>query len=94
MISMHVQRRNVEKKFKAQDLLSSKQLIFSKKEEYSLFIEAETKGENSMEIISYRKENNALRSESRCALGLRYVDTVVSIEASVEVCCCFTVFSC
>jgi hypothetical protein len=37
-----------------------------------------------------------LRSESRCALRLRYVDLVVSIEGAVEVCCCFTVrvFSC
>jgi hypothetical protein len=34
------------------------------------------------------------RSESRCALRLRYVDLVVSIEVAVEVCCCFTVFSC
>jgi hypothetical protein len=33
-------------------------------------------------------------SESRCALRLRYVDLVVSIEVTVEVCCCFTVFSC
>jgi hypothetical protein len=24
----------------------------------------------------------------------RYVDLVVSIEVAVEVCCCFTVFSC
>jgi hypothetical protein len=29
-------------------------------------------------------------SESRCALRLRYVDLVVSIEVAVEVCCCFT----
>jgi hypothetical protein len=33
-------------------------------------------------------------SESRCALRLRYVDLVISIEVAVEVCCCFTVFSC
>jgi hypothetical protein len=32
-------------------------------------------------------------SESRCALRLRYVDLVVSIEVAVEVCCCFTVLS-
>jgi hypothetical protein len=37
---------------------------------------------------------NTVRSESRCALRLRYVDLVVSIEVFVEVCCCFTVFSC
>jgi hypothetical protein len=35
-----------------------------------------------------------LRSETHCALRLRYVDLVVSIEVAVEVCCCFTVFSC
>jgi hypothetical protein len=35
-----------------------------------------------------------LRSESRCALKLRYVDLVVSIEVAVELCCCSTVFSC
>jgi hypothetical protein len=35
-----------------------------------------------------------VRSESRYALRLRYVDLVVSIEVTVEVCCCFTVFSC
>jgi hypothetical protein len=28
------------------------------------------------------------RSESRCALRLRYVDLVVRIEVAVEVCCC------
>jgi hypothetical protein len=36
----------------------------------------------------------AVRSESRCALRLRYVDLVVCIEVAVEVCCCLTVFSC
>jgi hypothetical protein len=46
-----------------------------------------------------RSTNNAINkfntvlSESRCALKLRYVDLVVSIEVAVEVCCCFTVFS-
>jgi hypothetical protein len=35
-----------------------------------------------------------VRSESHCALRLRYVDLVVSIEVAVEMCCCFTVFSC
>jgi hypothetical protein len=38
--------------------------------------------------------HNAVRSESRCARRVRYVDLVVSIEAAVEVCRCFTVFSC
>jgi hypothetical protein len=33
-------------------------------------------------------------SESHCTLRLRYLDLVVSIEDAVEVCCCFTVFSC
>jgi hypothetical protein len=37
---------------------------------------------------------STVRSESRCALKLRYVDLVVSIEVAVEVCCCLTVFSC
>jgi len=27
-------------------------------------------------------------SESDCALRLRYVDMVVSIEVAIEVCCC------
>jgi hypothetical protein len=35
-----------------------------------------------------------VRPESRCILRLRYVDLFVSIEVAVEVCCCFTVFSC
>jgi hypothetical protein len=33
-------------------------------------------------------------SESRCALRLRYVDLVVSMEVAVEVYCCFIVFIC
>jgi len=33
---------------------------------------------------------NTVRSESPCALRLRYVDLVVSIEVAVEVCCCVT----
>jgi hypothetical protein len=37
---------------------------------------------------------NTVRSESHCALRLRYLDLVVSIEVSVEACCCFTVFNC
>jgi hypothetical protein len=42
--------------------------------------------------LSCTADNN-VRSESRCALRLRYVELVVSIEEAVEVCCCFTVFS-
>jgi hypothetical protein len=38
--------------------------------------------------------HNAVRSESRCGRGVRWGDLVVSIEVAVEVCCCFTVFSC
>jgi hypothetical protein len=34
-----------------------------------------------------------VRSESFCALWLRYVDLVFSIEVAVKLCCCFTVFS-
>jgi hypothetical protein len=37
---------------------------------------------------------HAVCSESRCALRLRYVNLVVSIEVSIDVCRCFTVFSC
>jgi hypothetical protein len=37
---------------------------------------------------------HTVRSESRCALRLQYVELVVSIEVAVEGCCCFTVFSC
>jgi hypothetical protein len=43
---------------------------------------------------SYFSSCSAVRSESRCALRLRCVDLVVSIEVAVEVCCCFTVFRC
>jgi hypothetical protein len=35
-----------------------------------------------------------VRSEIRCALRLRYVDLVASIEVAVEVYCCFSAFSC
>jgi hypothetical protein len=45
-------------------------------------------------IASWNAFGNRERSESRCALSLRYVDLVFSIEVAVEVCCCFTVFSC
>jgi hypothetical protein len=44
--------------------------------------------------VLYGKNRNTVRSESRCALRLRYVDMVVSIAVTIEVCCCFTVFSC
>jgi hypothetical protein len=37
---------------------------------------------------------NTVRSGSHCALRLRYADFVVRIKVAVEVCCCFTVFSC
>jgi hypothetical protein len=43
--------------------------------------------------ITVRTSVNTVRSESRCALRLRYVDSVVSIEAAVEVCCSTNVFS-
>jgi hypothetical protein len=39
-------------------------------------------------------EGNTVHSESCCALRLWYVDLDVSIEFAVEMCCCFTVFSC
>jgi hypothetical protein len=38
--------------------------------------------------------SSILRSESRCALRLRYVDLAVRIELADEVCCGFTVFGC
>ena len=38
---------------------------------------------------------NTVRSESHCAPRLRYVDLVVSIEVTVEVCCrCYVTFRC
>jgi hypothetical protein len=40
------------------------------------------------------RAETTVRSESQCALRLRHVDVVVSIKVAVEVCCCFTVFSC
>jgi hypothetical protein len=42
----------------------------------------------------HKERECTVRSESRCALRLRYVDLVVSIEVAVEVCCCLSVFSC
>jgi hypothetical protein len=42
----------------------------------------------------FKSSDCTVRSESRCALRLRYADLVVSIEVAVKVCCCFTVFSC
>jgi hypothetical protein len=39
-------------------------------------------------------DHYAVGSESRYALRLRYAHLVVSIEGTVEVCRCFTVFSC
>jgi hypothetical protein len=44
--------------------------------------------------LRYELKIYTVRSESRCTLRLRYVELVVSIEVAVEVCCCFTVFSC
>jgi hypothetical protein len=41
-----------------------------------------------------KRRLNTMRSQSHCALGLRYAELVVSIVVTVEVCCCFTVFSC
>jgi hypothetical protein len=44
--------------------------------------------------LFFKTDCNTVRSESHCALRLRYVDLVVSIEVAVGVCCCFTVFGC
>jgi hypothetical protein len=50
---------------------------------------------NIISFIFYRLLcKYTVRSESRCALRLRYVDLFVNIEVAVEVCCCFAVFSC
>jgi hypothetical protein len=38
--------------------------------------------------VSYSLCDGTVRSESRCALRLRYVGLVVCIEVAVEVCCC------
>jgi hypothetical protein len=43
---------------------------------------------------TFKERIFTVRSESRCALRLRYVDLIVSIEVAIEVCCCFTEFSC
>jgi hypothetical protein len=57
---------------------------------------------HTFHVILYMKDRlfivliglaNTVRSESRCALRIRYIDLVVSIEFAVEVCCCFTKFS-
>jgi hypothetical protein len=45
-------------------------------------------------VILYLSVLCTVSSESRCAVRLRYVDLVVSIEVAVAVCCCFTAFSC
>jgi hypothetical protein len=47
-----------------------------------------------VEVQGVKDYVTTVRSEGRCAFRLRYVDLVVSIEVAVEVCCCFTVFSC
>jgi hypothetical protein len=36
-------------------------------------------------VPSWIRENTTMRSESRCALRLRYVDLVVTIEVAVDV---------
>jgi hypothetical protein len=46
------------------------------------------------EVQWYYIGDNTMRSESRCALRLRYVDLVVSVEVAVEVCCCCVPLHC
>jgi hypothetical protein len=41
-------------------------------------------------LQAFCPNHNTVLSESRCALRLRYVDLVVSIEFAVELRCCFT----
>jgi hypothetical protein len=51
--------------------------------------------EDRMPEKSSRQElEGTVPLESRCALRLRYVDLVDSIQVAVEVCCCFTVSIC
>ena len=38
--------------------------------------------------------SSTVRSENHCAIRLRYVELVVSIEVAVEVCCCCVTFRC
>jgi hypothetical protein len=57
------------------------------------FMQGKISYESRLQVLFYSGETT-VRSESRCALWLRYVDLVVSIEVAVEACCCFTVFSC
>jgi hypothetical protein len=45
-------------------------------------------------ILHYIMLHYTVLLESHCALRLWYIDLVVSIEVAVEVCCCFTIFSC
>ena len=40
------------------------------------------------------KASSTVPSESHCALGLPYVDLVVSFEVAVEVCCFCVTFHC
>jgi hypothetical protein len=40
---------------------------------------------------AYEIEESTVRLECCCAIRLRYVDLVVSIEVAVDVGCCFTV---
>jgi hypothetical protein len=51
---------------------------------------------NLLSICTYLqcRSLTTVHLESRCALRSRYVDLVVSIKVAVEVCFCFTVFSC
>jgi hypothetical protein len=44
---------------------------------------------NALEILVSVYVEFKVRSESRCALRLRHVNLVVSIEVAVEVCCFF-----
>jgi hypothetical protein len=50
--------------------------------------------ENNQHWLQLATVCYTVRSESCCALRLRYVDLVVSIEVAVAMCCCLTVFSC
>jgi len=57
-------------------------------------------GHSSMRILYFSPvleitmPTPGVTAESRCALRLRYVDLVVTIEVAVEMCCCCVTFHC
>jgi hypothetical protein len=65
---------------------------FHRRRRYYTAIKALT---STVAISSYQNSREGtVRSESRSALSLRYVDLVVIIDVIVAVCCCFIALSC